>query len=55
MQVIPRGFRPHTNTLFGLGLWGLPALGGLFWMIGDPSIEWAQVQLGLKKVEEEEK
>jgi hypothetical protein len=48
VQVLPRAFRPQPSQLFGLGLWGPVAIGGLFFMIGEPSVIWFQEQVGLK-------
>lgn len=36
MQLIPKRFQPKPAQLVGFGLWAPVALGGLFYMIGDP-------------------
>jgi hypothetical protein len=54
LQVLPRAFRPSSSQLFGFGLWAPVAVGGLFYMIGEPSVVFFKEQLGLKAADEHE-
>jgi hypothetical protein len=47
--VLPKAFRPKPEQIIGFGLWAPVAVGGLFYMIGDPAILWIQEGLGIRK------
>lgn len=55
VQAIPASIRPKPEQLMGLAAWGPIALGGLFFVIGDPGLKFLQQSVGLLPPDEEKK